>query len=271
MWWKRSRLHKLYIILLTVLITCSNSQTTSICYSAVDLDGVNGYVTMGTTSTYQFANTTFSVIGWFRSVNDDGYVIGRRGIGGAVGGWFIRIDAGGTLTARLVDAGSGVAAGRTTTSTTAKDGNWHCLAMVATTDTTTAGNNSISLYYDGVLDQGGNGGVSTYSAITQPLVFGALSDLDSSGWLAGAVDDWRIYIGSLSPENIARICSAKVKYGGYSFGQALSYWPFDGCAEGSSGVGVSFLDRNKGGTAGTGTGGVVCRGSNRMSYPPSTD
>jgi hypothetical protein len=268
--WKLSKLPKLCLVMLTILITCSNTQTVSICYGGVDLDGVNGYVTMGTTSTYQFANTTFSAIGWFRSANDAGYVIGRRGIGGSPGGWFIRVD-GPTLTARLVDASNAPAAARTTTSTTATDGNWHCLAMVATTDTTTAVNNSISLYYDGVLDQGANGGVSTYGAATQPLVFGALSDLDSSGWLAGAVNDWRIYAGTLSAENIARICSAKVKYGGYTFGTVISYWPMDDCAEGSSGVGVSYLDRNKGGAAGTGTGGVVCRGSNRMSYPLSTD
>ncbi|HEX6827125.1 MAG TPA: hypothetical protein VF077_12480 [Nitrospiraceae bacterium] len=248
----------------------------------VELDGVDDYVTVGTSAAYQCANATCTLMGWFRSSGGGansgaGYLFAKRSLGGDVGGYFLRVDAAGTLTGRTYDSAGGPNTNKSTAATTAKDGNWHCFAMVFTTNTAAFAGNNLTLYYDGVLDTVNNGtGSTAYDTTTNPLVFGALSDFDSSGWLNGNLDDVRFYPSGLSAENIARYCSARVKFGGYGFGTLLSYWPFNQCAEGASGDTLAFPDVNKGGSAATGVDGanntgVTCHGTNRMSYPASVE
>lgn len=257
-------------ILLTVL--CS----IRIATAGVQLDGTSGYIDMGTSSTYNFNNTTFTVIGFFSSANDDGYIFGKRSIVAGspdAGGYIFRINADGTGTARLITNDNVSAGNRNTVSTTLKDGNLHCIAVVYTTNTTTLASNDVAIYYDGALDQGSrsDSGGGPYFAGTTRLGFGASSDIESTTTLAGTVENFSVYSGALSAENIIRYCSGKVRYGGYAFPGLVSYWPFDDCAEGVSGTGVTFNDRSKLGSNGVGAGTCTCKMNTGIGYAVGAD
>lgn len=240
----------------------------------VDLDGVDDYLDMTTSTAYQCANTSCTFTGYFWANNDDGYVFARRVLSGAGGGYFLRVNNAGTATARILDSGNAPAFERTTATSTLKDGLRHCFVVVFTTSTTVPASNQITLYIDGVVDHGASDSVgSSYTPTSNKLVAGALSDLESTSWLKGGVDDLRIWAGAFSAENAARYCASKVHY--FSLPMAsISYWPLDTCAEGASAGGLSFPDRMQGGAAATGviggnSTGLTCHGSNLMNYPSS--
>lgn len=242
----------------------------------VDFDGVDDYLDMSTNAAYRFANTNAAVTGWFTSNNDDGYVFAKRALSaGGEGYYFFRINSNGTGTARLAFDGATVSAEVTSSLTTLKDGTKHCFGVIFNTSTTVAAQNQIDLYIDGVLVGTSGPGTNVYSPNNQKLVFGALSDFDSSGWLRGGVEDLRIWGPGMTGAMITRYCQAKMHY--FSVPLAtVSYWPLDTCAEGASGGGVTFPDRMKGGSnavgvvGGTGTG-LTCHGSNTLNYVSSTD
>lgn len=253
-------------VIIVILLTFTTAWT------AVQFDGVDDYIDMGTNSTYEFPDTTFTVVSWFKATVA-GYIVARR-YNDSGGAWFFRINSDGTGTARLGGAGS-LAAQRITTTTALLDGNWHHLAVVFTTDTVTAANNSISIYIDGVLDQGSlTDQTLPYQIMTRELRIGVISDL-SSGFITGTIDDVRIYSVGLSAENVDRLYKSKMKYLGLPLA-TVSYWPLDDCNVGASGDAVTFNDRAKGGSNGTGVDGanntgLTCAGSSMLSYPPGTD
>lgn len=263
-------MQQVLVVILTLLLGISTA------YAGVQLDGVSGYVDVGTSSTYDFSNTTFTVIGFYSSSNDDGYIFAKRSLTGADGtrgGYFFRIEANGTGTARIA-SGDGASSGqRSTVSTTLKDGNLHCLAVVFTTNTTTLANNDMAIYYDGALDQGSrsDSGAGAYVPPPVKFVFGALSDLDISGWLVGTVENFSVYSTALSAENIIRYCTGAIRYAGYSFPGLVSYWPMNDCTEGASGTGVTFNDRSKLGSNGVGTGTCTCKLTTKIGYAVGVD
>lgn len=109
----------------------------------------------------------------------------------------------GTIRMRVKSAGScgGDAAALSSNSTTLNDGNWHHFATVVTTDTVTSGNNTITLYIDGVLDQGTisrNG--SGYGAVAQNLRIGYTEG--GGGYFNGSIDEVRIYNTALTAAQI---------------------------------------------------------------------
>jgi hypothetical protein len=244
-----------------------------IATAGVQFDGTSGYVDIGTSSTYNFSNTTFTIIGFFSSSNDDGYVFAKRSISTDPGGYFFRVNADGTGSARIVNANNSSSGQRNTVSATLRDGNLHCIAVIFTTNTTTLASNDLSIYYDAVLDQDTrtDSGAVPYTPGSQKLVFGALSDGDSSGWLTGVVENFSVYGTALSAENITRYCSGKVRYGGYAFSGLISSWPFDECTEGASVAGLTFNDRSKAGSNGVGTGGSTCKISTKIGYAVGVD
>lgn len=241
----------------------------------VDFDGVDDYLDMSNTTAYQFPNTSFTVSGYFKASNDDGYVFARRIISGGNGGYFFRINNAGTATARIVDSSGGASAEATTSATTLKDGIKHCFVIVFTTSTTTPSGNQVTIYIDGTQDGTATGASTAYATNSNKWVAGAVSDLDPSGWLQGGVDDLRVWAGAFSIANAARYCAAKIHY--FSMPMAsVSYWPLDTCAEGASGGGVVFPDRMKGGSSATGViggngTGLTCHGSNLLNYPASVE
>jgi Concanavalin A-like lectin/glucanases superfamily len=152
--------------------------------------GTDDSVLIGTDAAFQFSNTTFTVVGWFRATSCPGscYIVSRRQTG--VGAWFVRVNSTGELNARADGAGA-TAIDRQTVSTAMIDGNWKRFAVVFTTNTTVAASNDATIYVNGALDQGTNGGTSTY-APGGNLAFGAFYD-GSTGYLIGAMQDIRFY------------------------------------------------------------------------------
>ncbi len=244
-------------------------------YAFVTLDGVDDYIDLGTSTLYQFPNTSFTVTGWFQTSlsSGSGYLVCKRDQFTDFGGWFVRVNgATGTITARIVNSANTVAAERTTTTTTLNNGTWRHFAVVFTTNTTTLASNDVALYIDGALDQGSrtDSGAGAYQTNNRALLFGALSDL-TAGFHSGSLDDIRLYPTALSAENVARIASSRNKYDRVTLA-VTGYWPLDDCAEGVSGDGVTFHDRGGSATNGTGVDGanntgLTCHGSIRMSYP----
>jgi hypothetical protein len=166
----------------------------------VRFNGTTGYADLGT-GTHDYPNATFVVMCWFRATTA-GYLINKRVLtpNGSNGGWFLRVDAGGTVTARVVNIDDTSAGSRTSTTTTLLDGAWHHALVVVTTDTVTLANNDVTLYVDGLLDQGArtDSAAGGYSVSIDPLTLGTTSDHDATSFLTGALDDVRIMAGSLT-------------------------------------------------------------------------
>src|SRR5262249_38246338 len=87
-------------------------------HAQVNFDGTDDYVTFGNLTSADFANATFSVSVWFRATAA-GYIVAKRqGTGGgANGGWFIRVNSDGTVSARQVDTNNTSSGDRTSVST----------------------------------------------------------------------------------------------------------------------------------------------------------
>jgi len=168
-------------------------------WGEVRMDGSNQGVFGGTDALWDFANTTFTVMLRFRTAatGTQQYLIAKRS-GVQLGGWFLRIDSGtNTMTARILGS-TGNAAARSTASTTNADGLWHSVLLVFTTDTVTAGNNAITIYRDGIPDQGTQTSTpDTYTACTVCRLSVGIPD-DGTASLIGAVDSIRLWSRGLS-------------------------------------------------------------------------
>jgi len=176
----------------------------------VNFDGVDDAVQVGGTTDFQFANATFTVTGWVKASNcatNTCALVGKRQL--TTGSWFVRIDTGGTLTARL-DGLSGTNLRSTVTSTWA-DGTWRHFAAVMTSDTTTMANNAVTIYTNGVLDQGALTQTDVYNPGTVPVAFGVQADNLATAPLTGALDDIRIYDHGLSDREVAALYQQSVR------------------------------------------------------------
>jgi hypothetical protein len=168
-------------------------------------DGVNDYLDGGTSTVYDFPNMTFAVAGWTRATAL-GTLIGRRDSAATnpSGGWFVRLNATGTLETRICDVDNGTTAGRLSVSTTLLSGAWFHWLVVFTTDTVTAGNNTITIYINGVLDQGTlTTGGGPYTAGPYPLRLG--TNANGSAYLTGAMDDVRFYRSGVAASQVRGI------------------------------------------------------------------
>lgn len=171
--------------------------------SALTFDGVDDVATLSNSTDLDFPNQKFSISLIYKATVA-GYLIARRlnttAGGGLNGGYFLRIDAGGTLTARLVDDGNLSAANRTSVGTQYLDGNYHSVTVVYTTDTVTLANNDVTIYADGILDQGSrtDSGANPYKALASYTVLGTTSDFGAGTFLTGTIEEVRIYNRELS-------------------------------------------------------------------------
>lgn len=162
-------------------------------------DGTASRVTIADLPIYDFLNQVFTMTLWVRTPSATSqYLLAKRLIPGP-GGWFVRVNASGTVTARLLDSNNLNAAERTSVVTVA-DGAWHHVAVVFQTDTITAANNDLAIAIDGQGTQGVlNGTGNPYNPCTGgcPLTLGSQSDGDV--FLLGALDDVRLYARGLLP------------------------------------------------------------------------
>lgn len=180
-------------------------------YAQLNFSGISDYVSLGDDPLYNFVNTTFTALAWFRATVCSGgcYLMAKRvGETGvctpSCGGWFLRVNADGTLEARI-QSDSNVSAGdRVTVSTTNLTGQWHHVAVVFTTDTLTLANNDVTVYVDGVLDQQGrtDSGGDPYGALVGwPLMLGTLADQQAGSFFTGSLDGVQLYNrGLTAPE-----------------------------------------------------------------------
>lgn len=177
---------------------------------ALSFNGSTNYVRMTSTpSSFDFANTTFTVSAWFKSSSAATGIIIAKGASASGPGWYIRINEGsaGHVRALTKQTTGGVAAGRPSAGSGYIDGNWHQVAAVIRTDTTTLGNNIINIYMDGVLDNGtADAQVSPYVVSTDDISVGARAVPSApAAFLNGSVDDVRIYNRGLTALDIAAL------------------------------------------------------------------
>jgi hypothetical protein len=178
-------------------------------YGELRFDGTDDAVTVGTVAAYDFPNQQFTVSVCHRSTASAlAYLVARRNstCSTVCSGWFLRINSDGTYNVRLVDQFNTSTASRTSVTTTANNGAWHHLAAVFTTDTTTLANNDVTIYHNGLLDQGvrTDSAIGPYVVPVLPLVFGTTSDAVAGGFLAGALDVvWILNRGVAASEMLA--------------------------------------------------------------------
>ena len=203
-------------------------------------DGVAQYVnTTGTTSPLSFANQSFTVSVWVKTVSaSTGVILAEDG---GNGGWGINYT--GNAVYPGIKTSSGAAVVTASSSRNINDGSWHMVTMVFTTSTTVAGNNQVVTYIDGSYSiTNGTAGAFLYNAAANPLTIGArFSGAYSHGFFAGALDDVRVYGTGLTPAAIASMYSGGRGWNvgkdanltaGYTFnegaGQALSDYSGNG-------------------------------------------
>jgi concanavalin A-like lectin/glucanase superfamily protein len=164
-------------------------------YGEMRFDGVDDRVLLTSDPTFDFSNQTFTACAHFRTTSATfGYLISKRD-GNTSTGWFVRFTPP-TVYARIeTDVAS---FDRATATGTYNDGLWHSFAIVFTTDTATSANNTITIYADGVLEQGTlSAGAGVYVPCTTcPLTFGAQDATNAP--LQVALDNVRLYQRGLS-------------------------------------------------------------------------
>jgi hypothetical protein len=175
-------------------------------FGELRFDGTNDYVTLGTSPVYDFPNATFTVTGWCRATSA-GTVVGKRLASGGTGGWFLRLNADGTLTARVLDGGNVAAAERTSLTTTALTNRWFHFLAVFVTDTVTAATNDVTIYIDGRLSQDARFSAANLPYAVGPYALTVGAYVDPANFLTGALDDLRIYRGSLGAVTAQKIAS----------------------------------------------------------------
>jgi len=169
----------------------------------VNFDGVDDHVLGPTSTLYDLLNQTFTVQFWYRATPpaSQGYLVTKR-TSTAGGGWFARLDSGGTLTARVVDVGNGASAERSTGSANHLDGTWRLATVVFTTDSVTQVPNGsdVLIMINGSVDQGSRSSNSETNSGSCgcPLVLGALSDQATGTFLVGSLDSVQIFTRALS-------------------------------------------------------------------------
>ena len=156
------------------------------------------------TMPYTFSDTSFSVAFWFKTTDTttSGFFVSYDACDG---GWGITLNSG-TVGGFLKSAGScgNVPASRETSTGEFNDDAWHHALLVFTTNTASSPGNDISIYIDGVLNQGSvsrDGSVYAGPASQKMQIMGR----GSYSLMDASMDDVRIYNRVLSAEEVKRL------------------------------------------------------------------
>jgi hypothetical protein len=173
--------------------------------NALHFDGVNDYVA-GSTSPFNFADTTFTAAAWFKTTSINQVIISE---GGGSAGWFLGMSPDGAIRVMLKETSHAYNAYTADTVNTYNDGQWHHVAAVITTSTASASLNHADIYVDQV-DGAPPVSISevkvySYGSTNQKWRIGARTDPDVPGFFSGSIDEVRIYNHGLTPEEIAAI------------------------------------------------------------------
>jgi hypothetical protein len=174
-------------------------------------DGTNDYIDVAnTTTSFSFANTTFTVSIWFKpAVLSNGALISKDG---ATSGWSIWVVSDGTIVSFLKN-GSSVDAYQKFTSSVLQINRWFNIVSVITTSTTITGNNSITNYVNGILNIGTTIATTTYNADNSFNLY--LGRRTTSPYYNGSLAITQIYNRSLSATEVLQNYNATKSRFGY--------------------------------------------------------
>jgi hypothetical protein len=152
-------------------------------------------------NSYAFPNTTFTVSSWIKTTTNVGSFILTKDDGGTAVGWGIGVNSAGNFSVNSKGNGGTIASSRVST-VTVNDNKWHHVVAVFTTNTSVQASNDVTLYVDGVLNEGSLTNSTTYVAPTLPVTIGERS---SGNLFSGAIDDVRIYNRALSAAEVKQL------------------------------------------------------------------
>jgi hypothetical protein len=175
------------------------------------------YVTMGTPSTLEFNNTSFSIVSWFNTTTTSTTRIAGSGLSTWNSGFSLGLNSSSCSTGCVAgDLGANGTQANTVlfeTTTTFNDGNWHQAVMVIDETAKTA-----QIYVDGVAQPlssafcGTASGTTvnfsscslfnTYST-TEPFTVGSYKGTGGTGgYFTGSLDEIRVYGNALSSSQV---------------------------------------------------------------------
>jgi hypothetical protein len=179
-------------------------------YRSLSFDGSEDFVNVANESPFRLADTTFTAEGWVKTtLSSEGVLVGHGALSGS-GGWSISVTGAGLMkfTGKTT---AGSTAFTRSSSSAVNDGQWHHLAAVVTTSTTVTGNNTVTLYVDGVQNQGSLTQSAVYVSDTNPLTIGRRPAAGAGGlYFTGSIDEVRVssgsrYSGSFTPARTSLI------------------------------------------------------------------
>jgi hypothetical protein len=205
----------------TTWIDVSNNNRTGTLTNGPTFNGSNGgsivfngstqYVDVtNTASTFAFANTTFTVSVWFnQSTLSNGALVSKDG---GVGGWSMWALSDGTIVSFMKN-GSSIDNYDRFTSAVIVANTWINITAVFTTNTTVAGNNSVTHYVNGVVNTGtivvGSG---AYGSETSTNLY--LGRRSTSPYFNGNIALVQIYnIGLTATDVLTNYNSVKRRFG----------------------------------------------------------
>ena len=177
---------------------------------SIVFDGVNDYVDTANSTGLNFTNTSGTVSLWFKTSVANTFLIAKNM--DSTGGWGVLIDASGIPLFEAKNNASGASAFYRYVNVTGTNNVWHNIVAAFTTSTSVVANNTVSMYFDGVLNQ---------SALTQVLVYGGntagtiqLGRRTSGGYFSGNISNVQIYNRLLSANEVLQNYNAtKARFG----------------------------------------------------------
>jgi hypothetical protein len=166
---------------------------------SIVFDGTNDYVdTVNTGTTFQFANVTFTVSLWIKTSATSGVII-SKGATASTAGWMIESNSAGTVSGTTKGSNGTNTYSRSSTATV-NNNTWRNIVVVYTTNTTTLGSNTTSIYIDGVLSNGtGTLGGLVYATTTDTIQIGRRP---TGAYWSGSVSNVQIYNRVLNSSEI---------------------------------------------------------------------
>jgi len=178
---------------------------------SIVFDGTNNYVdTVNTGTTFQFANVTFTVSLWIKTSATSGVII-SKGATASTAGWMFQFDSAGTVSGTTKGSDGTNTYNRASTATV-NNNTWRNIVAVYTTNTTTLGSNTTSIYIDGVLSNGtGTLGGLVYATTTDTIQIGRRP---TGAYWSGSVSNIQIYNRELTASEILQNYNAvKSRFG----------------------------------------------------------
>lgn len=164
---------------------------------SIALDGINDYVDIANQAAFNFANTTFTVSMWVKTVSVATQLVISKGY--LTDGWAWAVASTGIVSVDTKNNAAGASACSRDSIKVINDGIWHNVVVIYTTNTTVVASNDIQIYIDGAVSQGTVSKTLTYSSSTSNVNLGRRS---TGLYFNGNIANTFIYNRALSPTEI---------------------------------------------------------------------